>query len=188
MIHYLQKIFSAMYKYGKAYEDRNYLNKLKNRGLQVGKNLKILNDVIIDDSHCWHITIGDDVTLAPRVHILAHDASTKTHIGYTKIGKVVIGDRVFIGASSIVMPGITIGDDVIIGSGSVVTKDIPSGMVVAGNPVKIIMSTEEFMEKRKKEMDEYPLFDVKYTLREGVTSVMREEMNEKMKDRYGFVV
>ncbi len=184
----IQKVILALYRRGRAYEHTVYVSKLQKRGLKVGKNLKILNDVIIDDSHCWHITIGDDVTLAPRVHILAHDASTKTHTGYTKIGKVVIGDRVFIGASTIVMPGVTIGDDVIIGAGSIVTKNVPSGMVAAGNPVQIIMTTEEFIEKRKKEMIEYPTFDESYTLKNKVSKEMREEMNDKMKDNYGFII
>ena len=53
------------------------INELINRGLIIGNNFKCLNQVIIDDSHPWLIEIGDNVTLAPRVHILAHDASTK---------------------------------------------------------------------------------------------------------------
>ena len=67
------------------------LKKLKKAGLKVGKNFSMQEKCIIDKSHCWLITIGDDVTLAPRVHILAHDASTKRHLDYTKIGLVNIG-------------------------------------------------------------------------------------------------
>ena len=70
--------------------------KLKKMGLQVGSNFNRLNGVILDPSHCWLIEIGDNVTMAPRVHILCHDASTKQFIGYTKIGRVTIGDNVFI--------------------------------------------------------------------------------------------
>ena len=58
--------------------------KLKKMGLKVGKEFGRLNGVIIDPSHCWLITIGDNVTLAPRVHILAHDASTKNYLNYNK--------------------------------------------------------------------------------------------------------
>ena len=68
-------------------------------GLKVGKNFSRQEKTLIDQSHCWLIwliTIGDDVTLAPRVHILAHDASTKKGIGFTKIGLVNIGNNVFI--------------------------------------------------------------------------------------------
>ncbi|WP_253200562.1 DapH/DapD/GlmU-related protein [Clostridium sp. CF012] len=93
-------------------------------GLKVGKNFNRLGGCIIDDSHCWLITIGDNVTLAPRVHILAHDASTKMYLDVTKIGLVDIGNNVFIGAGSIILPNVKIGNNVIIGAGSIVTKDI----------------------------------------------------------------
>jgi len=49
-------------------------------GMKIGKNFKRMQGCAFDISHCWHIEIGDDVTLAPRVQILAHDASTKTYL------------------------------------------------------------------------------------------------------------
>lgn len=64
-------------------------------GVKIGGNCKFQFEVVIDYSHYWLIEIGNDVTLAPRVHILAHDASTYNHFGYTKIGKVKIEDNVF---------------------------------------------------------------------------------------------
>ena len=81
-------------------------DKLVKMGLKVGENFNRLNGVILDPSHCWLISIGNNVTLAPRVHILAHDASTKTFLNYTKIGHVKIGNNVFIGAESIVLPNV----------------------------------------------------------------------------------
>ena len=72
-------------------------------GLKVGKNFGRLNGVILDPSHCWLITIGDNVTMAPRVHILAHDASTQMNLKKAKIGRVTIGNNVYIGLNSIVL-------------------------------------------------------------------------------------
>ena len=92
--------------------------KLIAMGMKVGKNFNRLHGTILDPGHCWLIEIGDDVTMAPRVHILCHDASTKTFLNYTKVGRVTIGDRVFIGAESVVLPGVTIGNDVVIGANS----------------------------------------------------------------------
>ena len=66
-------------------------------GLKVGKNFRRNEHCIIDQSHCWLITIGDNVTLAPNVHILAHDASMWADTGYTRIAPVNIGNNVFIG-------------------------------------------------------------------------------------------
>ena len=80
---------------------------LKELGLQVGDNFQMMQGCIIDDAHCWMISIGNNVTLAPNVHILAHDASTKLGIGYTRVAGVTIGNNVFIGAGSIILPGVT---------------------------------------------------------------------------------
>jgi len=157
-------------------------------GLTVGKNFHMMEEVTIDVSHCWHITIGDDVTLAPRVQIFAHDASTKKLLGYTRIGKVGIGNRVFVGAGSIILPGVTIGNDVVVGAGSIVTHDVPGGTVVGGNPAKIIWSTNEFLNNRKLEMELGPCFGEPYTLRGGISDQMKREMNDNMKSGFGFVI
>ena len=63
----------------------------------------------LDPSHCWLIEIGDNVTFGPHVQVLAHDASMHNVLGYTKIGRVRIGNNVFIGAGSIVLPNVQIG-------------------------------------------------------------------------------
>jgi maltose O-acetyltransferase len=78
--------------------------------------------------------------MAPRVHVLAHDASTCAIVGHAKIGRVNIGNNVFIGAESIVLPNVNIGDNVVIGAGSVVTKDIPPNVLAFGNPCRVIKS------------------------------------------------
>ena len=108
--------------------------------------------VIIDPTHCYHITIGDNVTLAPRVHILAHDASTFIFIGKTRAANVKIGNDVFIGASTIVLPGVPIGNRVVIGAGSVVTKNIPDNSVAVGNPARVICTVDEYLDKIKEKM------------------------------------
>ena len=56
---------------------------------------------------------------------------------------VKIGSSVWIGGNTVVNPGVTIGDDVVIGSGSVVTKDIPSHVIAAGNPCRVLRPIRE---------------------------------------------
>lgn len=158
------------------------------RGLKVGVNFKRLNQVIIDDSHTWLIELGDDVTLAPRVHILAHDASTKTHLGYTKIGRVTIGNRVFIGAESVILPGVTIGDDVIIGANSTVTHDIPAGSVAVGSPARVICTIEEYLNKERERMKTAPVYGEEYTMRGNVTEDLRQKQREELLHTGGYVV
>lgn len=57
-------------------------------GMKVGENCRIQPGVIFDYSHCWLINIGNNVTIAPQAYLLAHDASTKPIINYTKIGSI----------------------------------------------------------------------------------------------------
>ena len=132
-------------------DDRSQLDIAISNGLKMGKDCHVMGECIIDPGHCWLIEIGDRVTLAPRVHILAHDASTKRPLGYTLIGKVTIGNDVFIGAGTIVLPNTHIGNNVIIGAGAIVTKDIPDNSVAVGVPAKVIKTTGEYLEKIKSE-------------------------------------
>jgi len=148
---FIRRILSAL-------RGEQYLPKFINRGLKVGKNFKMMGGVIIDPMHCYHISIGDNVTLAPRVHVLAHDTSTYMFLRKTRAANIHIGNNVFVGASAIVLPGVTIGDNVIIGAGSVVTKDIPSNSVAAGNPAKIICPLDKYLEKEKAKMSDHNCF------------------------------
>ena len=158
------------------------LEKLKKRGLKVGDNFKLTANNVIDPSHCWHIEIGNNVILAPGVHILAHDASTGLFLGYTKIGNVKIGNNVFIGAKSVVLMGVTIGDNVIIGAGSIVSHDIPSNSVAYGNPARVASSLDEYLNKEKAQMKKENTFEEDYTLRNpNFTMDQRNELIEACK-------
>lgn len=69
---------------------------------------------------------------------------------FDTFGRVTIGDWVYIGTNSLIMPGVTIGDNVLVAAGSVVTKSIPPSMVVGGNPARIISDINEFYQRNKK--------------------------------------
>lgn len=156
-------------------------------GMKIGKNFGRLNGVILDPSHCWLIEIGDNVTMAPRVHILCHDASTKQFMNYTKIGRVTIGDNVFIGAESVVLPGVTIGNNVIVGANSTVTHDIPDNTVVAGTPAKLICTLDDYLNKEKERMKSAPCYGEDYTLRKDVSMEKRMKQKEELKGKIGYI-
>ena len=162
--------------------------RLVNMGMKVGDNFERMNGVILDPSHCWLIEIGKNVTIAPRVHVLCHDASTKCVLGYTKIGRVTIGNNVFIGAESVVLPGVSIGNNVIIGANSTVTHDVPDNLVVAGTPAKIITTYEQYIVKEKKRMETAHLYGEDYSLRNKVDMKKRRKQKEDLKDDIGYIV
>jgi maltose O-acetyltransferase len=162
----------------------NMLEELKKKELKVGSNFHIQEGCIIDISHSYHIEIGDDVSLAPNVHILAHDASTWWFLEYTKIKNVRIGNRVFIGAGSIIMPGVNIGNNVIIGAGSVVTKDIPDNSVYTGNPAIFKMHTDIYIAKEKAKMNAENTFGEEFSEANNV-SMSKKELLKAMADKHG---
>ncbi len=162
--------------------------KLISMGMKVGSNFKRLHGTILDPGHCWLIEIGDNVTMAPRVHILCHDASTKQFLNYTKIGRVTIGDNVFIGAESVVLPGVTIGSNVVIGANSTVTHDIPDNSVAVGSPARVISSLEAYLGKEKARMENCPVYEEEYTLDKKVSMELKMKQKKELEDRKGFVV
>jgi maltose O-acetyltransferase len=130
------------------------------RGLNSNGNFSAARHTEIDGQCAWAITIGDEVTLAHDVRVIAHDAATKRLIGYTVVRPVSIGDRTYVGAGAIILPGVTIGRDCVIGAGAIVTRDIPDGSVAVGNPARVVASTAEVRERHERLMTQTALIDV----------------------------
>jgi acetyltransferase-like isoleucine patch superfamily enzyme len=107
--------------------------------ISIGNNFySNFNLVILD---CAKIVIGDNVLIGPNVGIYAagHPVHHELRIQeYEFAFPVYIGSNVWIGGSAVINPGVKIGENSVIGSGSVVTKDIPSNVVAAGNPCRVI--------------------------------------------------
>lgn len=164
------------------------IEQLKEMGLRVGKNFNPQLGFELDPSHCWLIEIGDNVTFGPHVQVLAHDASMYNTLGYTKIGRVCIGNDVFIGAGSVILPDIKIGDNSIVGAGSVVTKDIPSNMVCGGNPARVISTMDDFIEKNRKLINSSPVYQEDYTLRGNISELKKNKQREELEKMAGYVV
>lgn len=91
------------------------------------------------------IEFGSNVEMGPGVKIISqnHDLNDFSKAKKAKV-PIRIGDNVWIGANSIVLPEVQIGENVVIGAGSVVTKDIPSNSIAAGNPCKVIREKEPY--------------------------------------------
>ena len=107
--------------------------------IKVGKNVYFnFNCVVLDVAQ---VTIGDNVLIGPSVQIYTAThplGAAERREGLESGEPITIGDDVWIGGGAIICPGVTIGDRSVIGAGSVVTRNIPSDVVVAGNPAKVI--------------------------------------------------
>mgnify|MGYP002797532212 FL=1 len=112
--------------------------------IEVGKNFFAnYNCTIIDVAK---VKIGDNCQMAPNVAIYTaghplHPVSRNSMYEYGI--SVTIGDNVWIGGNTVIMPGVHIGSNTVIGAGSVVTKDIPDWVVAVGNPCRVIKQITE---------------------------------------------
>lgn len=112
--------------------------------IEVGENFFANYNLTILD--VGKVKIGKNAQIAPNVSIYTaghpiHPDSRNT--GYEYGIAITIGDNVWIGGNTVVLPGVTIGNNVVIGAGSIISKDIPDDVIVVGNPCKIIRKITE---------------------------------------------
>ncbi len=139
-------------------------NFFRKRGMQIGEGTAILPGCNIDTTHAALITLGKNVGVAPGTVILAHDASSKNVYGqnsegYCRIAKVSVGDNVFIGCNTIILPGTNIGSNCIISAGSVVHGKIPDNSVVSGNPAVVVGKRDICLAMYNKRMKKENIYD-----------------------------
>jgi maltose O-acetyltransferase len=164
------------------------MERLRRSGLVVGENVFIGGGTFLDPDFTFLIRIGDRTTLSVGVTVLAHDASTRLKLGYSRVAPVAIGDRVFIGARAVILPGVTIGDDAIVGAGSVVTRDIPPAMVAVGNPARVVGTVEEYLSRNRELLERRPTWEREgWTVSGGITPEHAHEMHEALSDGEAFI-
>ena len=112
--------------------------------IRIGRNSFVnYNCVFLD---CAPVTLGDDVQVAPGVQLYTAThplAAAVRRAGPEYALPIVIGDGVWIGGGSIVLPGVTVGENTVIGAGSVVTRDLSANVVAAGNPCRVLRAIDE---------------------------------------------
>lgn len=162
---------------------------LVRKGLKIGKNTSVNSGFNIDSAWPWLVSIGDDVTISTNVTILAHDASTNVVRQSTKLGKVTIGNNIFIGTGATILCGVTVGDNVVIGAGSVVTHDLPANGVYAGVPARKVCAIEQYREKYQVLRAQHPDFSRirPWNQWETATEAEKQEMLDGLADGIGFI-
>lgn len=141
------------------------------------------NNGIIDTLIPQFVEIGDNFVSAPGSLITAHDASTFLFSKKYRVEKIKIGNNVFLGANSVILPGITVGNNVIIGAGAVVTKDVPDNSVFVGNPARYICTVDDYIKKCENRNVLYDVpndFLIQLELGKELTDKMLDEFQEKV--------
>jgi len=118
-------------RYSPSLQLKNILYRLL--GIKVGKNVSSGLMAMLDIFFPQLISIGDNTILGYNCTILCHEFLTNEY----RLGEVIIGKNVMIGANATILPGVEIGDDAVIAAGALVDKDVPPGAFAAGVPVKI---------------------------------------------------
>lgn len=111
--------------------------------MKVGEQTSFALMVMLDVMFPEKISVGRNTVIGYNTTILAHEYLIKEY----RLGEVVIGDEVMIGANSTIMPGVTIGNGAIVSAGTLVHKDVPPGSFVGGNPMRIIYTKEQLAER-----------------------------------------
>ena len=111
--------------------------------MKVGKRTAFALKVVPDTMFRERITVGDDSIIGFNTTILAHEYLIEEY----RLGDVIIGDRVMIGANSTILPGVTIGNDAVVSAMTLVHRDVPEGAMVGGNPMQIIYTKEQREQK-----------------------------------------
>ena len=135
------------------------LQRARTAGLDAPGPLHIGTNVTFDHAFAWAISIGAHTRIAHDVRIIAHDAAMKTLTGYTEVARVVIGERCYLGAGVIVLPGVRIGDGAVIGAGSIVRGEIPAGAVAVGAPASVIGTVDELRVRHQQRQEDVARFE-----------------------------
>lgn len=182
----LSKIKTVLKRKSKYSSELEY--RLKN-GMHIGENCNLYSVDTIDGGWPWLISMGNNVTISTNVTILAHDASTNIVGCGTKLGRVEIGNNVFVGTGATILCNTKIGDNVVIGAGAVVCCDLESNGVYVGIPAKKVCSIEQYRKKYEKLRVIRPDFSKTRAWNDWNNSTEEEKnkMLNELSDGVGFV-
>ncbi|PEP19091.1 acyltransferase [Bacillus wiedmannii] len=107
--------------------------------MKVGEKTSFALMVMPDIMFPEKITVGENSIIGYNTTLLAHEYLIREY----RLGEIVIGNKVMIGANTTILPGVEIGDGAIVSAGTLVHRDVPSGAFVGGNPMRVIYTKEE---------------------------------------------
>ena len=162
-----------------GFKRADYLRK-RNELAAIGDNVYYYSRIFPSDPKL--LKLGNNVVICTNVRFVGHDRvdimlswmfEKENGHKYTKyFAPIEVGNTVFIGSDTVILPGVQIGDNSIIGAGAVVTRDLPSGNVWGGVPARRIGAFQSFVDERKAdvkpESDPEKLWEIFYRRRNEV--------------------
>jgi len=140
-------VFIQSARYSPILSWKNYIYRTFLK-MEVGKETSFALMVMVDVMFPERIKVGANSVIGYNTTILAHEYLIDEY----RIGDVIIGDRVLVGANTTILPGITIGNDAIVSAATLVNKDVPEGCFVGGNPMRVIYTKEQMQERNDRDI------------------------------------
>ena len=133
----------------------NPIRKARRLGVRIGENCRLVGKCTFG-SEPYLISIGNHVSITNSTFV-THDGGVwvfrDEHPEIDVVAPIHIGNNVFIGSRSTILPGVTIGNNVVVGAGSIVSKSLPDNCVAAGIPAKVISDIDSYQQKVMKKAE-----------------------------------
>lgn len=174
-----------------------HLRRLRRAGLTIPDDCTLMRPFPKFGDEPYLITIGHNVGFAAEVIFITHDGGTrvfKQQERYKKVlkfGRITVHDNCVIGQRVIILPGVSIGPNSVVAAGSVVSRNVPPGVLAAGNPAKPVMTIHQYAEwslaatpnyDEKEYRKDKRAFLTKFHMRGGATNRARQAQQNPVKD------
>ncbi|MDY6368131.1 MAG: acyltransferase [Clostridia bacterium] len=173
----IKHIFGFIRKKIASVSEKGRFNYAKKIGVKIDDGAKLIGMPDFG-SEPWLIEIKSGAKITAGVQFITHDGSVSVlraldekYSKILKFGKIIVEEGAFIGNHAVILPNVRIGKGSVVGACSLVSKDVPDGTVVAGNPAKIIATTNEVAEKWLKNTPEYDNAELQKSKRKVSTEI-----------------
>lgn len=167
LISWIARLFDSG---GRAGRDARHIRRLRARGVTIGARCRVYSSNFSTEP--FLVTLGDDVGVAGGVSFLTHDGAARLlearRPKLQRFGRIVVGDRCFIGQNAIILPGTRIGSDCIVGASAVVHGDIADNSLVVGNPAQVVGRASLYLERLVRHTDALDSFGLPEPERRGM--------------------
>lgn len=142
-----------------AAQHRRRIERLREQGMYIGRDVNIPTDLYVDEEYCWLIRIDDSTSFGPECMILAHEPGPTPAVGLARLGAVVLHPSCHIGARTVVLPGVTVGPRTVVAANALISRSLPPDTVCAGRPARPFSTLAQYLEVHRRRVQSAPGFN-----------------------------